>query len=95
MQKMLSAILTVNDFLGIVLLLNWQAMIVVVAAVDEVVVVVDPAQDLQEVDMIDVMNDVAVVFVVAVAAVVVADDHIEPNGLCWSRIFPPDAVGLI
>jgi len=96
MQKTLSAISMVNDLLEIVSSSNSPVAIAAVAA-DEVVVVevADPAQDPLEVDMTDEMNAVAVVSVVVVAAVVVADDHIEPNGPCWSKISPQDAVGLI
>lgn len=87
----------VNDLLAIVSSSNSPVMIVVVAA-DEAVAdaVVDPAQDPLEVDMTDVMNDVVVDSVEAdAAAAVAADDHIEPNGQCWSKIFHQDAVGLI
>ena len=81
----------VNDLLVIVSSSNSPVVIVAVAA-DEVVVdaVVDHAQDHLEVDMIDVMNDVAVDSVEADAAAVV-DVHIAPNGPCWSKIFHQDA----
>ena len=61
-------------------------------AADEVVAdaAVDPAQDPLEVDMtvIDVMNDVVDS---EEADAVVADDPIEHNGPCWSKIFHRDA----
>ena len=78
-----------NDLLVIVSSWNSPVVIVVVAA-DEVVAdaAVDPAQDPLEVDMTDVMNDVVVDSVEADA---VADDHIEHNGPCWSKIFHRDA----
>ena len=80
----------VNDLLVIVSSSNSPVVIVAVAA-DEVVAdaVVDHAQDHLEVDMTDVMNDVAVDSVEADAAVV--DVHTEPNGPCWSKIFHQDA----
>ena len=79
-----------NDLLAIVSSSNSPVVIVVVAA-DEAVAdaVVDPVQDPLEVDMTDVMNDVAVDSVEADAAA--ADDHIEPNGQCWLKIFHRDA----
>ena len=80
-----------NDLLAIVSSSNSPVVIVVVAADEEVAdAVVDPVQDPLEVDMTDVMNDVVVDSVEADAAAV-ADDHIEPNGQCWSKIFHRDA----
>ena len=78
-----------NDLLAIVSSSNSPVVIVVVAA-DEAVAdaVVDPVQDPLEVDMTDEMNDAVVDSVEADAA---ADDHIEPNGQCWLKIFHRDA----
>jgi len=89
----------VNDWLVIVLLLNWLEMIVEVVAdavvdVMTAVVVVDLDPDHHVVVMTDVMNDVEADSVVA-DAVVVADDHIELHMHFWLKIYLQDAVGLI